>query len=601
MLSCPPDFPLVYASMPNTRTLRLSLYTLLILTGAAIAAALAVRHAERAALEEDASRASQQLALYANSLHTLIERYRALPSVLALDPQLRDALKGPVSAAQQDELNRKLEKINGAAQSSTLELLDHTGLAVAASNWRLPSSYVGHNYGFRPYFIQTRTQGTGRFYAVGVTSGIPGYFLSSAVTGDNGEFLGAMVVKLEFPELEREWRQGSDTLLVSDARGIIFIANRPGWRYRHLRPLADSDRAELKATRQYDKQPLQPLAFDPLRRFDDNSHLARVEAPDGTADYLWESLPLTGEGWTLHLLRRPQIAFEDLRNAGLAAAGLWLALVFLLLFLNQRWRLARLRQRSREELERLVEERTRELHTAQDGLVQSAKLAALGQMSAALAHEINQPLTAQRMQLATLRLLLDHGRIDDAYKALKPVDDMLTRMAALTGHLKTFARKSPSGLRERLDLAAVVDQALQLLETRLRDEHVSTVLHLARPAWVRGDAIRLEQVLINLLRNALDAMVDQPIKRLEVRLQADEQLWCLTVKDSGGGIAEEHLAQVFDPFFTTKAVGDGLGLGLAVSFAIIHESGGRLTAGNHENGAVFCVSLPIDPEAPLHA
>lgn len=602
MLSCPPDFPLVYASMlPTTRTLRLSLYTLLILTGAAVAATLAVRHAERVALEEDASRASQQLALYANSLHTLIERYRALPAVLALDPELRSALKGSVSATQQDALNRKLEQINGAAQSSTLELLDHTGLAVAASNWRLPSSYVGHNYGFRPYFLQTRTQGTGRFYAVGVTSGIPGYFLSSAVTGDNGEFLGAMVVKLEFPELEREWRQGSDTLLVSDARGIIFIANRPGWRYRHLQPLTDSDRAELKATRQYDKQPLQPLAYEPLRRFDDNSHLARVEAPDGSADYLWESLPLSAEGWTLHLLRRPQIAFEDLRNAGLAAAGLWLALVFLLLFLNQRWRLARLRQRSREELERLVEERTRDLRTAQDGLVQSAKLAALGQMSAALAHEINQPLTAQRMQLATLRLLLDHGRVDDAYKALKPVDDMLTRMAALTGHLKTFARKSPSGLRERLDLAAVVDQALQLLDTRLRDEQVSTVLHLTRPAWVRGDAIRLEQVLINLLRNALDAMADQPIKRLEVRLEADEQLWRLSVSDSGTGIAEEHLAQVFDPFFTTKAVGDGLGLGLAVSFAIIHESGGRLSADNHEHGAVFCVTLPIDQEAQLHA
>jgi len=582
--------------LPTPRTLRLSLYTLLILTGAALAATLAVRHAESQALEEDAHRASQQLALYANSLHTLIERYRALPAVLALDPELRSALKGPVDAAQQDRLNRKLEQINGAAQSSTLELLDHTGLAVAASNWRLPSSYVGHNYGFRPYFIQTRTQGAGRFYAVGVTSGIPGYFLSSAVTGDNGEFLGAMVVKLEFPELEREWRQGSDTLLVSDARGIIFIANRPGWRYRHLQPLTDSDRAELKATRQYDKQPLQPLAVETLRRFDDNSHLTRVEAPKGTADYLWESLPLAGEGWTLHLLRHPQIAFEDLRNAGLAAAGLWLALVFLLLFLNQRWRLAKLRQRSREELERLVQERTRDLRTAQDGLVQSAKLAALGQMSAALAHEINQPLTAQRMQLATLRLLLDHGRVEDAYKALKPVDDMLTRMAALTGHLKTFARKSPSGLRERLDLAAVVDQALQLLDTRLRDEQVSIVQHLTRPAWVRGDAIRFEQVLINLLRNALDAMAGQPLKRLEIRLQADEQLWHLSVSDSGSGIAEEHLAQVFDPFFTTKAVGDGLGLGLAVSFAIIHEAGGRLTAQNHEHGAMFCVTLPIDQE-----
>lgn len=585
--------------LPTSRTLRLSLYTLLIIAGTVVAATLATRHAERQALEEDAARANQQLGLYANSLHTLIDRYRALPAVLALDPQLRSALTGPVDTAQQAALNLKLEKINGAAQSSTLELLDRTGLAVAASNWRLPSSYVGHNYGFRPYFSQTRTQGTGRFYAVGVTSGIPGYFLSSAVLGDNAEFLGAMVVKLEFPELEREWSLGSDTLLVSDARGIIFIANQPGWRYRALRPLSASDLAEIKTTRQYDKQSLVPLTHLPLRRFDDNSDLRRVEGPDGTADYLWESLPLTTEGWTLHLLRRPQVAFEDLRNAALAAAGVWLALVFLLLFLNQRWRLAKVRQRNREELERLVEERTRDLRTAQEGLVQSAKLAALGQMSAALAHEINQPLTAQRMQLATLRLLLEHGRVEDAYKALKPVDDMLTRMAALTGHLKTFARKSPSGLRERLDLATVVDQSLQLLDARLRDEQVSLVLHLTRPAWVRGDAIRLEQVLINLLRNALDAMQGKACKRLEIRLEADEQLWRLSVSDNGGGIAEEHLGQVFDPFFTTKPVGDGLGLGLAVSFAIVHESGGRLSAENGDHGAVFSLTLPIDLEAHI--
>ena len=330
-----------------------------------------------------------------------------------------------------------------------------------------------------------------------------------------------------------------------------------------------------------------------MRRFDDNSYLARVDGPDGEQDYLWESLPLTAEGWTLHLLRKPQAALEDSRNAGLAAAGAWLALVFLLLFLNQRWRLARLRQRSREELEKLVEERTRDLRTAQDGLVQSAKLAALGQMSAALAHEINQPLTAQRTQLATLRLLLDHGRVDDAHKALGPLDAMLTRMAALTGHLKTFARKSPSGLRERLDLAAVVDQSLHLLEARLRDEQISTTLHLARPAWVQGDAIRLEQVLINLLRNALDAMADKPLKHLEIRIEADQHLWRLTVADSGGGIASENLNNVFDPFFTTKPVGDGLGLGLAVSFAIVHEHGGRLSVANIPGGALFTLTLPI--------
>lgn len=577
------------------RALRLGLIVFFILAGTLFSAGWAMHHAQRQAMVEDAGRASQQLDLYANSLHTLIERYRALPAVLALDPELVSALRGPVNGPVQDALNRKLERINGAANSSTLELLDRTGLAVAASNWRLPSTYVGSNYGFRPYFKQTRSQGSGRFYAVGVTSGVPGYFLSSAVLDEHGRFLGAMVVKLEFPELEREWRQGSDILLVSDARGIIFIANQDGWRYRELKPLTSADRAELAATRQYDKQPLVPLQHQVLNRFDDNSHLMRVQGPEGSTDYLWESLPLEAEGWTLHLLRKPQVS-DDGRNAALAAAAVWLSLVFALLFISQRLRLARLRQRSRQELERLVEARTRDLRTAQEGLVQSAKLAALGQMSAALAHEINQPLTTQRMQLATLRLLLDNQRFDEARKALEPLEQMLTRMAALTGHLKTFARNSPSGLRERLDLATVVDQALQLLDARIRAEQVDVALYLARPAWVRGDAIRLEQVLINLLRNALDAMAGKVFKRLEIRIEIEADQWRLSVLDSGGGIAAEHLGSVFDPFFTTKPVGEGLGLGLAISYGIIHEAGGRLEVDNQPGGARFSFTLPCDPE-----
>lgn len=577
------------------RTLRLGLMVLAISAGTLLAAAWARQHAEHQAMVEDAERASQQLGLYANSLHTLIERYRALPAVLALDPELITALRGTVSPQTQDLLNRKLERINGAANSSTLELLDRTGLAVAASNWRLPSTYVGHNYGFRPYFKQTRSQGTGRFYAIGVTSGIPGYFLSSAVSDEQQGFLGAMVVKLEFPELEREWRQGNDVVLVSDARGIIFIANQDGWRYRKLNALSAHDFNELEQTRQYDKQALVPLQRQVLDTFDDNSHLVRVQGPQGSIEYLWESLPLAGEGWTLHLLRPPQTG-NDGRNAALAAAAVWLSLVFAALFVSQRLRLARLRQRSREELKRLVEERTRELHTAQEGLVQSTKLAALGQMSAALAHELNQPLTAQRMQLATLRLLLDNDRIDDARQALLPLEQMLTRMASLTGHLKTFARNSPSGLRERLDLATVVDHALQLLDARIRAENVSTALYLARPAWVRGDAIRLEQVLINLLHNALDAMLDKSFRRLEIRIDSDADGWRLSVQDSGGGVDEQHLGNVFDPFFTTKPVGEGLGLGLAISYGIIHEAGSRLLVDNQPGGARFSFTLPRDPE-----
>ncbi|MNN58322.1 Sensor protein ZraS [compost metagenome] len=154
-------------------------------------------------------------------------------------------------------------------------------------------------------------------------------------------------------------------------------------------------------------------------------------------------------------------------------------------------------------------------------------------------------------------------------------------------------------MREPLDLAAVVDQALHLLEVRLRDEQINFTVDLVRPARVRGDAIRLEQVLINLLRNALDAMRDKSLKRLRISLEADQQLWRLSVTDSGGGILAQDLPNVFDPFFTTKPVGDGLGLGLAVSFAIIHELGGRLTAENHGDGARFTVTLPVDLEAQI--
>ncbi len=574
------------------RHLRLALILMVVLVGTLISASLAMRHASRDALLEDSRLSEQRLNLYANNLGTLIERYRALPAVLALDPELVDALRRPASPQRQQELNIKLEQINTAAQSSTLELLDRDGWAVAASNWRTPYSYVGHNYAFRPYFLQTRTQGTGRFYAVGVTSGVPGYFLSSAITDDSGQFLGAVVVKLEFPQVEHQWQQDSDLLMVSDSRGVVFLASNPRWRYHLLQPLSEADRQALAQTRQYHRQSLEPLGLTSVQTLAANSRLAQLE--DET--YLWKSMPLPSEGWTLHLLRPRQEDYDSQRNAALGAASAWLCVIFGLLFGYQRLRLARLRRNTQRELERVVDERTRELLTAQEGLIQSTKLAALGQMSATLAHEINQPLTTQRMQLASLRLLLDHGRLEEARAALLPFEQMLQRMNALTQHLKTFARKSPKGLRERLDLALVIDQALQLLNARLTQEAVEVVVDLPRPAWVLGDPIRLEQVLINLLRNAIDAMAGQPLKRLTVTLHAQPSQWRLTVEDTGQGIAQEDLVHLFEPFFTTKPAGEGLGLGLAVSASIVQDHQGRLEAENLSPGARFTLYLPLAQE-----
>ena len=564
---------------------------LAILAGLALCVWLAGLLAERRAWNQRSEEAAAQLELYAQSVHTLVERFRSVPALLAQDGAIRDLLNAPDDPLLRQAINRRLESLNGAAGSAVLYLLDSSGQAIAASNWREWSSFVGNNYAFRPYFQDAVREDSGRYFAVGVTTGVPGYFLSHAVKDAAGQVLGVLVVKLELEELQREWVGQADVLLVSDRHGVVILSNRPAWRFSHLRPLDEAQRRELEQARKFARQTLQPLPSTRLRQISALAEQRRVEGPDGRRDYLWQRRELPAEGWTLHLLVEPAAVASMVRSYRLAAAGLWTTAVFLLLWLLQRRKTQRLQQRSREELERLVEERTAALRTAQDELVQAAKLAALGQMSAALAHELNQPLTAMQMQLGSLRLLLEQDRVEPARVGLQRIDGLLQRMAALTGHLKTFARKSPGGLRERLELGQVLEQALQLLAPRMRAEGVEIVRQQVEPAWVLGDAIRLEQVLLNLLHNALDAMAECSQRQLRLRIEREGEAWRLEVEDSGAGIAEESLAHLFEPFFTTKPVGEGLGLGLAVSYGIVHELGGSLSARNGQAGAIFSLKL----------
>jgi histidine kinase len=361
------------------RRLRAVLLTVLAAAGIALAAWAAGQHAQQRALREQAEQSRRQLGLYADALQALIEHYRALPAVLALDPELRAALEGGPDAERQRRLNLKLELVNGAATSSTLTLLDRRGQAIAASNWRRTDSNVGHDYSFRPYFSQLAAQDDGRFFGVGVTTGVPGYFLSKAVRDAQGRLLGALVIKLELLGLEQEWGKGPDLVLASDAQGVIFLASRADWpfRYHTLKPLDAAQRAGLASAQQYPLQALEPLPLRPIEALGADSRVVRIGAA-GAAPRLWQSLALPGEGWTLHLLSDPAEAGAAGRLAALAAAGGCLSLLFLGLFLQQRWRVARLRRRSREELEQMVRQHTAALRTAQDGLVQAAQDAAQG-------------------------------------------------------------------------------------------------------------------------------------------------------------------------------------------------------------------------------
>ncbi|MGP0170422.1 sensor histidine kinase [Pseudomonas sp. NCHU5208] len=574
---------------------RVPLIVLAILVGLLLSAWLGGRYAERHIWAERSVEARGQLQLYAQSIRTLVERFSSVPELLSLDSDIKALLRTPHDRQLLQALNLRLERLNAAAGSTVLYLLDKHGDTLVASNWRDWSSFVGNNYAFRPYFQDALRNEGARYFAVGVTTGIPGYFLSHVVRDDDGSLLGVLAVKLELEELQREWVGQPGVLLVADSYQVVILSNSPAWRFRALQPLNEAARAELVEVRKYAEQSLQPLPRLLHRRIAEDAEWARVDGPDGNKDYLVQRLALPEEGWTLYLLSEPSGLADSVRSYRLAAAGVWTTLAFLLLFLAQRRKNLRLQADIRERLEREVELRTSELREAQEGLVHAARMAALGQMSAALAHEINQPLTALQMQLGSLRLLLDSGKAEAVREGLQRVDGLLQRMAALTGHLKTFARKSPAGLSERLRLVDVLEQALQLLAPRMRSEQVELRREVDAGAQVLGDAIRLEQVILNLLHNALDAMAECASRRLLVRIVRDGDECVLSVEDSGGGIAEEALGHVFEPFFTTKPVGQGLGLGLAVSYGIVRDLGGTLEAHNGELGAVFTLRLPAAP------
>ncbi len=339
---------------------------------------VAMRQLELRSLLGDAAQAREQLRLHGDALQSLIERHRVLPAVLALDPEIRGALaRGAADAAESERLSRKLERVNGAAATSTLTLLDRHGLALAASNWRIAgASNVGNRYHFRPYFQQAMRTGSGTFYAEGVTTAVPGYFLSEAVRDDAGHPIGVVVVKVVLRPLERKWAATPETVFVTDANGVIFLSSRTAWRYRVLHALDPATRGRLARTRQYGQVPRQPLEYRVSERL--GADARRVRMPDA-GDMLWVSRPLPRQGWTLNLLRPTGDSVAAARTMAAAVAAGLLVLALVAFVLLQRRRLAQLRERSRIELERLVKHHAQELRSAQDGLVQAAHAADYGE------------------------------------------------------------------------------------------------------------------------------------------------------------------------------------------------------------------------------
>ncbi|WP_252969989.1 sensor histidine kinase [Brevundimonas vancanneytii] len=417
--------------------LALALLTLAWLMAGLAGAYAAGETARRSAEAALARQAENAAALHAAVLRSELEKYRSLPLALATDPDVARLLNAP-DDVDTTMLNQRLETLADQTRASAIYVIAADGVTRAASNWRQPISFVGADYSFRPYFIKAMREGSAEFFALGTVSRTPGLFLARRVSNPSGRALGVVVVKVEFDALEAEWRASGEPAYVADPGGVILITSVPAWRFRTLRPMDAASRRLTLADQTLGHGALTPLNFQTPA--DGRSRL--VDAPiDGVVRHWMHASSQTATaGWTLHLLAPTRGAIETAVANARAIAALIITLVFgvLAVLLRRRQQAAarhRAAEAARQDLEHRIAERTRDLSEAnealnrqieermraeasrealRDELVQAAKLAALGQIAAGVAHEINQPVAAILTQAETAAAWLER---DQAPKA----------------------------------------------------------------------------------------------------------------------------------------------------------------------------------------
>lgn len=574
------------------------------LVAIALAAGIAgFRVSENLGLAELQRTGTQRLEVYATSLNRQIDKYAYFPATLGLERDVIDlvARGKPLT----DTVNRYLEQLNHRAGTLSIYLLDRQGHVVATSNWNRPDSFIGEDLSYRSYFTDGMRGRPGRLFGIGITRGEPGYYLSSPLLA-NGEVVGVAVVKVSLEQLEQSWATVEVPVIVTDQNGVVILASVSSWKFTTLRPLPDQERRRLERSLQYNARPLPSLGLTREEAFDENAVLVRLALPsdvDGgsklSGNFLAQTAPMGDTGWSLTVLSPAgevrAIAWTRAALAAIASAFVGILLVLLdqrRRHLRDRLRAREALQRAHDELERKVEERTRTLRAAQDKLVHAAKLATIGQISAGLAHELNQPLAALRTLSGNAVKFLRRGDIATAESNLDRIGSIVDGMGTLTNQLKSFARKS-SGMPGPVDVRRAVDNALFLLAQRLRRANVTITTEIGAEMTALCDANRLEQVMVNLIANALDAIegIAAPMLRIRGRREATRVI--VEVHDNGPGLPEDVREHLFEPFFTTKESNRGLGLGLAISLEIVHHFSGTLSGANHpEGGAVFTVALP---------
>lgn len=563
---------------------------------------------------------NRQLEVIAHDLASILNKFDTLPFTVGFIAGVGEVLQSPENETAVRALNLTLQAIQRQSRVYAIYLMDANGKTLASSNWNQPLSFVGKQFDYRPYFRSAIKGETGRFYGIGSLTHEPGYFIaqpvypSGAVPGKTAP-IGVVAVKIDLTEFEETWRSSEEPMALADRSGVVFLSNRKDWKYRSLRPLDPAVQQSLAQTLQYANRnivPIEELTDAGHNRF--GSYVVRPVGPLG-----WQLM------WFPSEARVTRIALVWVLTVTLLVA---IVCVSIWAMYQRRRRLEEgllsrsALQQAAEDLERKIVQRTEDLLTANQGiesryaklqetehllrstqneLVQAGKLAMLGQMAAGVTHELNQPLAAIQAFADNAITFLARGQPDRARENLSHISAACARMGAIIQQLKGFARKSHDAVAI-VDLAKSIELSALLLQNDFMHADVRLNIEIRDRLQVLGDALRAEQVLINLMRNALDAVKDTKKRVVTVILECEGEQAVVRIRDSGAGIPTSVAPHLFEAFFTTKPPGQGLGLGLAISSSIVQAMNGQLSAHNHEEGgAEFLLRLPLPAMEPVTA
>lgn len=525
------------------------------------------------------NRAEVRYTIYVGQLVSELQRNSLVPQLLVRDPELIDALRTGDNVSARQRLRMLVQEIGAAS----FALYDRNGRIVATTE----REHLGEDHGDAPYFTEAMKSDGTVFTTFRHPSGDYAFLYSRRVV-DGGEILGVISVEVDLARLQRSWAGTQDAVMVMDRDGTVILATDPRW-------LGRTEEEGLSLTSS-------PSSIERALRVTQDWTMLQPDAWVSGEAVLRRELRIPFQGWRLVGFTN-QASVRERVNGVLALEIMGFAILLALaFFVSSRKTASRLVSTQRESaelrqlnarLQREIAERERmekTLQVAEQTLAQSSKLAVLGELSAGVSHELNQPLAAMKTYLAGARLLIQRKRHEEALASFQRIDDLIDRMGAITRQLKSYARKGSEAF-EPFDVRDALSTALAMMEPQLKTRRVAITRTIPdRPAMVMGDRLRLEQVIINLLRNALDATKGVRDPAVDIILAAGQTV-SLTIRDNGPGI--EDLDALFEPFYTTKQPGEGVGLGLAISSGIVNDLGGRLTARNGaDGGAVFEVVLP---------